>query len=119
MGLGAMLVVLVIAIVILPIIVRYVDRMEPHFVAGFKDMAPSVASPTVQDQMNDAVSAIPSLGASAQLPSWRPDANTDYLCRSPNNGGQPCPEGTFCDGPSQTCVSSYLGGPVPDTGYFA
>ena len=119
MGLGAMLVFLVIAIVVLPMIVRYVDSMQPHYVAGFQDLAQAPAAPTVAEQMNEAVSAVPAAAASAQLPSWRPDHNTDYLCRSPNNGGQPCPEGTFCDGATQACVSSYVGGSVPDTGYFA
>lgn len=120
MGIGAMLVLLVVAVIVLPIIVRYVNQMEPHFVAGFKDMEEKpMPQPTVADQMNDAVSAVPTIGASSQLPSWRPDSNTDYLCRSPNNGGQPCPEGTFCDGPTQTCISKYIGGAVPDTGYYA
>lgn len=116
MGLGAMLLVLVIAVVVLPMIVRYVDRMEPHFVAGFEDMA---RPPTVAEQMNEAVSAVPSAAQSSTLPAWRPDPNTDYLCRSPNNGDQPCPEGTFCDGASQRCIPNYVGGPVPDTGYYA
>lgn len=118
MGLGAMLLFLIIAVVVLPIIVRYVDNMQPHFVAGFQDLSQQ-AVPTVAEQMNEAVSAVPAAAASAQLPSWRPDQNTDYLCRSPNNGGQPCPEGTFCDGATQSCVSNYIGGAVPDTGYFA
>lgn len=112
-----MLVFLVIAIVVLPIIVRYVNRMEPHFVAGFEDMV--ARPPTVAEQMNEAVSAVPSIASSSKLPSWRPDANTDYLCRSPNGSDQPCPEGTFCDGASQSCLPNYIGGPVPDTGYYA
>lgn len=92
MGLGAMLLFLVAAVVLLPIVVRFIDKMEPHYVSGFQDFA---------------------------VPTYRPDRNTDYLCSSPNGDGQSCPEGTFCDGSSQQCVSTYVGGEVPDTGYFA
>ena len=122
-GIGLMLVFLVIAVTLLPMIVRYVDRMEPHFVAGFQNMNEEEKQQShqqmVTEQMENAVSAVPSTASGAQLPSWRPDPNTDYMCRSPNNGGQPCPEGTFCDGSSQTCVPVYVGGPVPDHGYYA
>ena len=101
MGLGAMLLILVAAVVVLPMIVRYIDKMEPHYVSGFQDMmvenVPTVSKPT----------------------SYTPDRNTDYLCGSPNGSGQSCSEGTFCDGPTQTCVPNYVGGTVPETGYFA
>ena len=39
MGIGAMFVLLVVAVIILPMIVNYVRKMEPHFaVSGFQDM---------------------------------------------------------------------------------
>lgn len=109
MGLGAMLVFLVAAVVILPMIVRFVGGMEPHFVvSGFQDMqaeqAPSAPRPQVP---------VPA------LPSWRPDPATDYVCRSPNGSDQACPEGTFCDGASQSCVPNFVGGDVPSVGYFS
>jgi hypothetical protein len=101
MGLGAMLLFLVAAVVLLPIVVRFIDKMEPHYVSGFQDFA---------------VPSIPKQGGDS---TYRPDSNTAYLCSSPNGSGQSCPEGTFCDGSSQQCISSYVGGEVPDTGYFA
>ena len=102
MGIGAMLVLLFVSIAILPMIVRYVSRMEPHFVSGFQDM--------VRD--------VPSQASSSK--SWRKtDANTDYMCRSPNDSGTPCPEGTFCDGTTQSCIKTYVGGEVPSVGYFS
>jgi hypothetical protein len=99
MGLGAMLLFLVVAIVVLPMVVRYIDKMEPHYVSGFQNMVQNVNVPPSND-------------------SYRPDPNTDYICRSPNGSGQPCDEGTFCDGATQQCVKSYVGG-APDVGYFS
>jgi hypothetical protein len=101
MGLGCMLLFLVLAVVLLPIVVRFIDKMEPHYASGFENMVKNVNVP--KGGMKD---------------SYRPDANTDYLCRSPN-GGEPCPEGSFCDGASQSCIKSYVGGNVPDVGYYA
>jgi len=87
MGIGAMFVLLVVAIVILPMIVRYIDTNEVHFVmSGFMDV-PSAAS--------------------MSGPSYTPDSNTKYLCRSPNDSGEPCEEGTFCDGTSNRCVKIF------------
>ena len=102
MGLGCMLLFLVLAVVLLPIVVRFIDTMEPHYVSGFQNMVKNVNVP--QGGMQD---------------SYRPDANTDYMCRSPNGSGEPCPEGSFCDGATQSCVKSYVGGNVPDVGYYA
>ena len=102
MGLGAMLLLLVIAVVLLPIIVRYIDRMEPQLIiSGFQDVAAK----------DVAAKDVPVV--------HRVTENGRYLCNSPHGGGQSCPEGTFCDAASQTCIASYVGGPVPDTGYFA
>lgn len=123
MGLGAMLVFLVVAVVILPILVRYVNRWE---VSGFQNMQETTTTGASDSfassdslgasvAMENAVTAVPSgMGASGQL-----SAVAGPLCRSPNNGDQPCPEGTFCDGVTQTCVSSFVGGAVPDSGYYA
>lgn len=103
MGIGAMLVLLFVSIAILPMIVRYVSNMEPHFVSGFQDMV---------------VKDVPSQASSSKM--WRkPDADTDYLCRSPDDNGKPCKEGTFCDGTTQGCIDTYVGGPVPSVGYFS
>ena len=92
MGLGAMLVFLVVAVAVLPMVVRYIDRMEPHYVvSAFEDMqVPSI--PTGESMHN-----------SPFMPATQ--------------GGDQCPEGSFYDG--NQCVKTYVGGPVPDTGYFA
>ena len=102
MGLGAMLLLLVGAVVLLPIIVRFIDKMEPQYVSGFEDFAvPSIAQNS------------PSTTSFAT-----PDPNTNFLC-SVDGSGNTCPEGTFCNGCTKSCVKTYRGGPVPDTGYFS
>jgi hypothetical protein len=112
MGIGAMFVLLVISVIVLPMIVKYVRSMEPHYaISGFQDLGPS--------STDGGVAGIPAIGSASKLPTWRPDANTDYLCRSPNEDGQPCPEGYFCDGTTQACIPTYVGGPVPSTGYYS
>lgn len=112
MGIGAMFVLLVVAVILLPIIVRYVDRMDVHYsISGFQNEEAPAPS-------HNGVASVPS-AASSMSQNYVKDRNTDYMCRSPNDGGQPCPEGTFCDGATQSCVNSYIGGAVPDTGYFA
>ena len=119
MGLGAMFVLLVVAVVVLPMIVRYVGSMEAHFaISGFQDIAPQ-GTTTGPSNADGGVAGIPAIGSTSKLPTWRPDANTDYLCRSPNEDGQPCPEGYFCDGTTQACIPTYVGGPVPATGYYS
>lgn len=101
MGLGAMLVLLVAAVVLLPMVVRYIDKMEPHFIiSGFEDMQ---------------VENVPVVNAQE---SYNRDKNTTYLCNV-DASGKSCPEGTFCDGSTQSCVSNYIGGPVPATGYYS
>ena len=111
MGIGAMFVLLVVAVIVLPMIVKYVRSMEPHYaISGFQDLGPSE---------DGGVAEIPAIGSASKLPTWRPDANTDYLCRSPNEDGTPCPEGYFCDGTTQACIPTYVGGPVPSTGYYS
>ncbi len=93
MGLVTMLVVLVVVVALVPMAVRLVLRS----ISGFEDAAsnadPSTANvPSVAGRKNYAdVDEIP-------------DPNTNYLCRSPNMSGEPCPEGTFCDGTSSPQV---------------
>lgn len=119
MGLGAMFVFLVIAVIVLPMIVRYIGGIEAHFaISGFQDIA-SQGTTTGPSSANGGVAGVPAIGSASKLPTWRPDPNTDYLCRSPNEDGQPCPEGYFCDGTTQACIPTYVGGPVPATGYYS
>jgi hypothetical protein len=116
-GIGAMLAILVVSVLVLPAIVRFVagqeERLLHPIVSGFQDMVRAEAEAEARDQVEAHAT-----GRTAELPVWRPDPNTDYVCRSPN-GGPPCPEGTFCDGASQSCVSLSVGGEVPTEGYYA
>jgi hypothetical protein len=114
MGIGAMLVLLVVAVVVLPMIVRYIDRMEPHFViSGFQDLAQG------QNESSSGPVRAPAQPVNPMASVAYPDPNTNYRCGSPNENGQSCPEGTFCDGPSNSCIPLYVGGDVPDVGFFA
>jgi hypothetical protein len=118
MGIGAMFVLLVVAVVVLPMIVHYVERMEPHFVvSGFQDLAAGGQRPATQS--DDAVHVPPQASLNSMSKMYHPDPNTSYLCRAPNGSDRPCPEGTFCDGLTQSCVSNYPGGNVPDIGYYS
>jgi hypothetical protein len=119
MGIGSMFVLLVAAVVVLPMIVRYVNRMEAHYIiSGFQNQNKNQSMDS-ESENDSSVTGVPAIGRASQLPTWRPDPNTDYLCRSPNENGQPCPEGTFCDGTTQACIPNFVGGPVPSTGYFS
>jgi hypothetical protein len=63
------------------------------------------------------VQNVPSVPVQSQ---YVPDKNTDYLCRSPNESGVPCPEGSFCDGTQQACVRKTIFDMPGDLlGYFA
>jgi hypothetical protein len=94
MGIGAMLVLLVIAVVVLPMIVRYVNRMEPHFViSGFQDLAAAQPNGPVR---------VPAEASSG-----------GFVSETPNGSGQPCPEGAFYDKTSNSCIGNYPGGAVP------
>jgi hypothetical protein len=128
MGIGAMFVVLVIAVAILPMIVRFVGTLETsHFVVqGFQDIAAEAEEAVLKQNTvslsgnvgDGEVSNIPSISGYSTT-NWHPDSNTNYICRSPNDSGEPCPEGHFCDGVTQACIPTSVGGPVPSTGYFS
>ncbi len=109
MGIGAMFVLLVVVVIVLPMVVRYINTLTgAHFgmMDGFEDLQ-------VQYIPGEA-----SRGAQGSLNKYT-DPNTNYICRSPNEGGTPCPEGSFCDGTDNTCKPVYVGGPVPSTGYYS
>ena len=110
MGIGAMFVLLILAVVLLPMIVRYIGDNEPYFaISGFQNM-----------QASNVMYKVPAAAASAELPSWVPDKNTNYLCRSPNESGTPCEEGWFCDGTTQRCVKQFPDSDIDiDNGYYS
>ena len=109
MGIGAMFVLLILAVVLLPMIVRYISKIEPYFsISGFTNPASTV------------MYRVPAAAASAELPSWVPDKNTNYLCRSPNESGTPCEEGWFCDGTTQRCVKQFPDSDIDiNNGYYS
>jgi hypothetical protein len=103
MGIGAMFLLLVAAVVILPIIVRFVTRMEPHFVvSGFKDLADAkeVSSNPVRVPANVS-------------------SNSKHVSETMNGSGQPCPEGSFFDKSSNSCMPLYPASATPDVGYYS
>ena len=93
MGVVALFVVLIVVVAFSTVLMRYLFRVT----SGFTYLS--------------------GITSSNQTPVQ--DPNTAYLCNSPNGSGVPCGEGEFCDGTSQRCVKKYVGGSVPDTGYFA
>ena len=93
MGVVALFVVLIVVVAFSTVLMRYLFRVT----SGFTDLS--------------------GITSSNQTPVQ--DPNTAYLCNSPNGSGVPCGEGEFCDGTSQRCVKKYVGGSVPETGYFS
>lgn len=100
MGLVSMLILLVAVVAFVP----WVLRMLVRSVSGFEDVqVPRVAA---ESKMSGDLTYVP-------------DRNTDYICRSPNNSGIPCPEGEFCDGTTQSCQK--ISPPATESviGYFS
>ena len=107
MGLGAMLIFLVLSVALLPVIVRYINRLETDYViSGFEDLHAAALS----ESNNGDVHNIPHVKVS---PSYIPDKNTNYLC------SKACPEGTRCDGVLDQCVSLTVPATTEPVGYFS
>ena len=108
MGIGAMFVLLILAVVLLPMIVRYIGKSDPYYAMGFENPA------------SDVMYTVPSVVASTDSLDYTPDPNTKYLCRSPNKSGIPCDEGSFCDGTTNTCVKQFPHSDIDLThGYYS
>ena len=107
MGIGAMLIFLVVVVIVLPMVVKVVGNMET-----FIDLPADGGSGFMK---------VPAIcnGVGTGLPTWRPDANTNYLCNSPNDDGQPCGEDMFCDGTTQKCVPKQAASSSQYVGYFS
>ena len=97
MGIVSMIVLLVAAVAVLPWVVRMLVRS----VSGFED-AP----------------AAPQMGVS-QGRGYVPDANTDYICSSPDGSSDPCPEGQFCNGATKSCQQKTVPAMGGIDGYFS
>jgi hypothetical protein len=99
MTFGGMLVLLVVVIAFVPMLLKLLRGS----VSGFDDMQ-----------------VAPVAGATAMSAGrYVQDPNTDYLCRSPNDSGVPCPEGQFCDGTRQACERKSIPAQGEVVGYFA
>jgi hypothetical protein len=124
MGIVAMLVLLALVVAFLPALIRYIGQVEVHYiVSGFEDM---VEEQKAQEQHmqaqeqeqaqdgafvdhNQAFIDVPAAARGSSLDTGR----AGPFCR------KVCPEGSFCDGHSQSCVPNYVGGNVPSDGYYA
>jgi hypothetical protein len=105
MGLGTMFVLLVVCVALLPMLVRYIDTIDVHYnISGFENSIPQVSTDSTMRGKNVTIER---------------DSNTNYMCNSPNGNGESCPEGTFCDGTTQSCVSIYPRGGGEVVGYYA
>lgn len=105
MGLVSMLILLVTIVAFVP----WVVHTFVNTVSGFED------SPQAQPGITIPTPAMMNSGN-----YYVPDSRTNYLCRSPNDNGTPCPEGQFCDGTSQQCVNKTVPTLISQiTGYFS
>jgi len=106
LGITAMIIVLVIVVALSTVAMRYVFRN----MSGFQDAISGtpIQVPLQGPQQSDTQMSYP-------------DKNTGYFCRSPNGSGQPCPEGQFCDGPTQSCLPVGIFGQMANLlpGYFS
>lgn len=118
MGIVAMLVLLVVVVAFLPALIRYIGQVEVHYiVSGFEDMveeqkmqAHAQAQEQAPEMSHDqAFIDVPAAARNSSLAT----GHADPFCR------KVCPEGSFCDGHSDSCVPNYVGGNVPSDGYYA
>ena len=117
MGIVAMLVLLALVVAFLPALIRYIGQVEVQYiVSGFEDMVEEQKAQEQQEQQESAFvdhdQAFIDVPAAARGNSLA-TGHADPFCR------KACPEGSFCDGHSQSCVPNYVGGNVPSDGYFA
>jgi hypothetical protein len=92
LGITAMIVVLVVVVALSATVMRYIFRS----MSGFEDV-----------KVDAPIQALTGVRASDVQLNY-PDPNTGYYCRSPNGSGVPCPEGQFCDGPTQSCLPTFV-----------
>ena len=118
-----MLVLLILVVAFLPALIRYIGEVEVHYiVSGFEDMVEEKAQAQHQAQHqaqehqesafvdhDQAFIDVPSAARGMSLATGQ----ADPFCR------KACPEGSFCDNHSKSCVSNYVGGTVPSDGYYA
>ena len=115
-----MLVLLALIVAFLPALIRYIGEVEVQYiVSGFEDMMEQKGQEHAQEGAQHQESAfvdhdqafidVPSAARGMSLAT----GHADPFCR------KACPEGSFCDGHSNSCVPNYVGGNVPSDGYYA
>jgi hypothetical protein len=123
MGIVAMLVFLAFVVAFLPSLIRYIGQVEVHYiVSGFEDMVQeekemaqaqaeenAIADVAMNPSNDQAFIDVPAAARGNSLAT----GHADPFCR------KACPEGSFCDGHSQSCIPNYVGGNVPSDGYYA
>jgi hypothetical protein len=123
MGIVAMLVLLAFVVAFLPSLIRYIGQVEVHYiVSGFEDMVQeekemaqaqaeenAIADVAMNPSNDQAFIDVPAAARGNSLAT----GHADPFCR------KACPEGSFCDGHSQSCIPNYVGGNVPSDGYYA
>jgi hypothetical protein len=123
MGIVAMLVLLALVVAFLPSLIRYIGQVEVHYiVSGFEDMVQeekemaqaqaeenAIADVAMNPSNDQAFIDVPAAARGNSLAT----GHADPFCR------KACPEGSFCDGHSQSCIPNYVGGNVPSDGYYA
>lgn len=116
-GVIGLVTILVVAVAVLPWVIRMVLRFT-RSISGFQDSPATGTGPSIAGggQISGGIPSIPS----APNSHYVPDPNTNYICRSPNGNGIPCPEGTFCDGTTQSCQSKTVPSLIQSVvGYFS
>ncbi len=119
MSIVAMLVLLALIVAFLPALIRYIGQVEVQYiVSGFEDMMEQKAQEHAQDQEKQESAFVDHEQAFIDVPSAArgmslATGHADPFCR------KACPEGSFCDGHSNSCVPNYVGGNVPSDGYYA
>jgi hypothetical protein len=119
MGIVAMLVLLALVVAFLPALIRYIGQVEVHYiVSGFEDMMEEKVQAQHQEQAQQESASMDHDQAFIDVPAAArgqslATGQADPFCR------KACPEGSFCDNHSKSCVSNYVGGNVPSDGYYA
>jgi hypothetical protein len=113
-GFGSLLLLLVLVLVFVPMILRFVGY---GLIQPFQDVAIDGVS------TDTTVSTTPSLVQGMDVSRHNDTYGTEYdmalPCRADANGN-PCPEGTFCDGLTRSCVPISAPITISDpVGYYA
>lgn len=112
MSLGAMLILLIAIIALIPMLIK----TNSDSIAGFQNMVMTASDPSE----NTAIITEHMQTFAENTNSDQLDPTRDYVCRSLRGSNTPCPEGTFCDGTRQVCEKRYIDQSNEEvTGYYS